>query len=143
MSKESLKLALMAIAATLLPAHALAEGSQEEAAAVFCDRNPSPDCIDRYYKNTPEASILRGGIVYMHYCSLCHGPEGRGDGRAARLHTPPPFDLTTGSNPAPATIPRDRPTAIAARPVSLSTHTCPPSSIITAPSINGRTSSRA
>jgi len=36
-----------------------------------------------------------GPDVFAHYCVLCHGDKGRGDGRMARLITsPPPADLT-------------------------------------------------
>ncbi|MFK8013999.1 MAG: cytochrome c [Gammaproteobacteria bacterium] len=36
-----------------------------------------------------------GPGVFLHYCALCHGDEGRGDGRMARLITSPsPADLT-------------------------------------------------
>lgn len=39
-------------------------------------------------------SVARGAAVYQHYCVLCHGASGRGNGRAARIHNPRPFDLT-------------------------------------------------
>lgn len=57
-------------------------------------------CVDRYFKNTPEASVFRGRIVYENYCMLCHGKSGLGDGRAARLHDPRPFDLTASVAPS-------------------------------------------
>jgi mono/diheme cytochrome c family protein len=45
----------------------------------------------------PPGSAAQGGpgrILYLTYCEGCHGPGGRGDGRAApALRTPPP-DLT-------------------------------------------------
>jgi mono/diheme cytochrome c family protein len=41
-----------------------------------------------------EASNIRGRIVYQSYCVLCHGAEGLGNGRAAKVHSPPPFNLT-------------------------------------------------
>jgi mono/diheme cytochrome c family protein len=34
--------------------------------------------------------------LYRARCAVCHGPEGRGDGPAAALLTPPPRDFTTG-----------------------------------------------
>lgn len=34
--------------------------------------------------------------VYRAHCAVCHGAEGRGDGPAASLLTPPPRDFTTG-----------------------------------------------
>src|SRR5688572_33492025 len=45
-------------------------------------------------RDTPEAAVVRGGIVYRTYCVLCHGTDGRGDGRAAKMYTPKPADLT-------------------------------------------------
>jgi mono/diheme cytochrome c family protein len=45
-------------------------------------------------RDTREASVIRGGIVFRTYCVLCHGPAGRGDGRAAKMYTPRPADLT-------------------------------------------------
>jgi mono/diheme cytochrome c family protein len=45
-------------------------------------------------RDTPEAAIVRGSIVYRTYCVLCHGADGRGDGRAAKMYTPKPANLT-------------------------------------------------
>ena len=45
------------------------------------------------YKNTPEAALQRGEIVYQHYCVLCHGTSADGKGRAARIYNPPPANL--------------------------------------------------
>jgi cytochrome c oxidase cbb3-type subunit 3 len=36
----------------------------------------------------------RGEIVFKTNCILCHGLKGDGHGRAAKLYTPPPADLT-------------------------------------------------
>jgi mono/diheme cytochrome c family protein len=44
-------------------------------------------------KQTLEASILRGDIAFQHYCSLCHGTQADGRGRAARLYAPKPANL--------------------------------------------------
>jgi mono/diheme cytochrome c family protein len=44
-------------------------------------------------KNSLEASIFRGSIVYTNYCVLCHGVKGDGHGRAARLYDPKPANL--------------------------------------------------
>lgn len=35
-----------------------------------------------------------GSRLYQQYCSNCHGPEGKGDGRIAGLLKVPPADLT-------------------------------------------------
>jgi mono/diheme cytochrome c family protein len=44
-------------------------------------------------KNTLEASIYRGSIVFHHYCQLCHGAHADGEGRAAKLYNPRPANL--------------------------------------------------
>ncbi len=44
-------------------------------------------------KDTPEASIYRGSIVFEKYCQLCHGPAADGKGRAAKLYDPKPANL--------------------------------------------------
>lgn len=46
-------------------------------------------------KDTPEAAVYRGGIVYHHYCELCHGLKADGAGRAAKLYNPKPANLVT------------------------------------------------
>jgi mono/diheme cytochrome c family protein len=45
-------------------------------------------------RDTPEAAIVRGSIVFRTYCVLCHGADGKGDGRAAKMYTPKPANLT-------------------------------------------------
>lgn len=57
------------------------------------------DCIVRNFKDTTEASIIRGKIAFRHYCVLCHGAGGLGDGRAARIHNPKPANLTRSRVP--------------------------------------------
>lgn len=44
-------------------------------------------------KDTPEAAIYRGAIVFNHYCVLCHGAKADGAGRAAKLYNPKPANL--------------------------------------------------
>jgi len=44
-------------------------------------------------KDTPEAAIHRGSVVFQHYCILCHGAKGDGTGRAAKLYDPKPANL--------------------------------------------------
>ena len=46
------------------------------------------------FKATSEAAVVRGHIVFQTYCILCHGADGEGDGRAARIHNPKPANLT-------------------------------------------------
>jgi copper transport protein len=44
----------------------------------------------------PDAqTIALGRRLYMQNCAFCHGPGGRGDGRAAPGLLPPPEDLTS------------------------------------------------
>jgi mono/diheme cytochrome c family protein len=41
--------------------------------------------------------LKKGRGLYAQHCAICHGPRGRGDGTAARLHArraKPPQDLT-------------------------------------------------
>ena len=70
-----------------------------DSAVQTCTEGVNDDCIIRHFKDTLEASEIRGRLVYENYCTLCHGPEGKGDGRAARLHTPPPYNLTLSAAP--------------------------------------------
>lgn len=70
-----------------------------QVAAKTCEGPITDDCVIRYFKDTQEASVIRGKLVYQNYCVLCHGVEGKGDGRAAKLHTPRPFNLTQSVAP--------------------------------------------
>jgi len=45
-------------------------------------------------RDTGDAAVIRGSIVFRTYCVLCHGTAGKGDGRAARMYTPKPANLT-------------------------------------------------
>jgi mono/diheme cytochrome c family protein len=45
-------------------------------------------------RDTTDAAVIRGSIAFRTYCVLCHGNEGRGDGRAAKMYTPRPANLT-------------------------------------------------
>ena len=44
-------------------------------------------------QNNPEA-IRAGRDTYVAMCASCHGDEGRGDGPAGGVQTPPPYDFT-------------------------------------------------
>ena len=50
-------------------------------------------------RDTTDASVIRGSIAFRTYCVLCHGPAGKGDGRAARMYTPKPANLTVSPFP--------------------------------------------
>jgi mono/diheme cytochrome c family protein len=47
--------------------------------------------------NAKTQAVVRGSVVFQKYCSLCHGLAADGHGRAAKLHRPPPVDLTRSS----------------------------------------------
>lgn len=44
-------------------------------------------------KDSTDAAIFRGGLVFANYCVTCHGINADGNGRAARLYTPRPANL--------------------------------------------------
>jgi len=44
-------------------------------------------------RDSPEASIYRGDLVFHNYCQLCHGPNADGMGRAAKMYNPKPANL--------------------------------------------------
>lgn len=44
-------------------------------------------------KDSTDAAVFRGGLVYGNYCVTCHGLNADGNGRAARLYTPRPANL--------------------------------------------------
>jgi mono/diheme cytochrome c family protein len=52
-------------------------------------------------KDSVDAAVFRGGLVFANYCVTCHGINADGNGRAARLYTPRPANLrTTDKNDA-------------------------------------------
>lgn len=51
------------------------------------------------HKNTPEASVYRGTIVFLNYCITCHGQNADGQGRSAKLYNPKPANLRTSMMP--------------------------------------------
>lgn len=93
-------LALLAGLALAVPAIAQAPKPLDKAQAQkICAGTDHDECVVRHFKDTLEASVIRGGLVFQNYCALCHGREGKGDGRAARLHKPPPYNLTVSAVP--------------------------------------------
>ena len=44
-------------------------------------------------RDSLDAAVFRGGLVYANYCVTCHGINADGNGRAARLHNPRPANL--------------------------------------------------
>jgi cytochrome c1 len=95
------RLACAGVLATGVSTALAQEGKHPDADAVtrVCTGTVTDECIVRNFKDTLEASVIRGRLAFQNYCVLCHGPEGRGDGRAAKLHTPRPFNLTTSTAP--------------------------------------------
>jgi mono/diheme cytochrome c family protein len=57
------------------------------------------DADDYPQKNSQEASVLRGDIVFQAYCALCHGVHADGRGRAARIYDPRPANLRESAKP--------------------------------------------
>jgi len=93
--------ALAALSCLALAAQAQTQAADltSQAALKACSGSVSDACVVRYFKDMQEASELRGRLVFQNYCVLCHGEQGKGDGRAAKLHTPRPFNLTTSTAP--------------------------------------------
>ncbi len=46
--------------------------------------------------SAPDAAA-RGRAVFASHCVQCHGDNGKGDGRIARLYNPKPSDLTAST----------------------------------------------
>jgi mono/diheme cytochrome c family protein len=46
-------------------------------------------------KDSTDAAVFRGGLVFSNYCVTCHGINADGNGRAARLYKPRPANLRT------------------------------------------------
>jgi len=44
-------------------------------------------------RDSGEAKVFRGGLVFSTYCVTCHGFNADGNGRAARLYNPKPANL--------------------------------------------------
>jgi len=71
---------LLALAFTLAGGSALAQDA------------PRPDGA-LLPRDSRDAAVFRGGLVYANYCVTCHGINADGNGRAARLHNPRPANL--------------------------------------------------
>lgn len=44
-------------------------------------------------RDSRDAAVFRGGLVFTNYCVTCHGMNADGNGRAARLYNPRPANL--------------------------------------------------
>ena len=63
--------------------------------ALGCEGQGSEEAGGRSPREAPKSGEVRRGrqLYERHGCALCHGPEGRGDGRLAASQDPPPRDL--------------------------------------------------
>lgn len=94
------RLALGVILLANMQAYAATTAKEtSEKITLECVGDTREDCIVRKFKDSKEASLIRGKIAYGHYCVLCHGKTGLGDGRAARIHNPKPANLTLSAVP--------------------------------------------
>jgi mono/diheme cytochrome c family protein len=85
--------------AWLSPGTVLAAEAGTDQILKVCKKTDAEDCIVREFKHTVEAAQIRGRSVYRAYCVLCHGENGLGDGRAAKVHTPRPANLVESRVP--------------------------------------------
>lgn len=46
-------------------------------------------------RDSRDAAVFRGGLVFANYCVTCHGINADGNGRAARIYNPRPANLRT------------------------------------------------
>jgi len=83
--------AVVSLSAAWAPAQDMTAGQLKSEAQAMLDSLP--------FKNTPEASIHRGTIVFANYCITCHGVNADGTGRAARMHNPRPSNLRLSMRP--------------------------------------------
>lgn len=58
--------------------------------------NWNPDKLARGQSLAGDERLARGRASYTMYCSGCHGPEGDGEGPAARFLDPKPRDFRKG-----------------------------------------------
>jgi len=59
------------------------------------EANGVPSAIEQLavHRKQPDRLVesqTRGHLVYEHYCQICHGPEGQGNGFNSAMLTPPP-----------------------------------------------------
>jgi mono/diheme cytochrome c family protein len=76
---------LLSLAMTLVAAPAVSKDAPKDA-------KPA-DKATILPRESVDASIFRGGLVYANYCVTCHGFNADGNGRAARLYNPKPANL--------------------------------------------------
>ena len=81
----------------LSAASAPAQNSAKTAAQLKAEAQAMLDSFP--HKNTVEASIHRGTIVFANYCVTCHGVNADGNGRAAKMYNPKPSNLRASMMP--------------------------------------------
>jgi len=77
---------LMALAGTSVPA-------ADKPADKSADKSPQGAQGALLPRDSTDAAVFRGGLVYANYCVTCHGYNADGNGRAARLYNPKPANL--------------------------------------------------
>jgi mono/diheme cytochrome c family protein len=92
--------ALLLYVMPALSGTAFAQPPLPESMIKECAGTALEDCVVRRFKESPEAAMIRGRIVFQSYCVLCHGVTAEGNGRAAKLHNPPPANLVLSKMPA-------------------------------------------
>lgn len=81
--------ALLALLA-VLAAPALATDTPAAAAKAQSDAKAQGALLPR---DSRDAAVFRGGLVFANYCVTCHGINADGNGRAAKLYNPRPANL--------------------------------------------------
>jgi len=83
------------LAVRWLRAAALAAVAACGAWTALAEENSPPPRTDGALlpRDSTDAAVFRGGLVYANYCVTCHGINADGNGRAARLHNPRPANL--------------------------------------------------
>lgn len=70
-------------------------GEAEAPAPLVSGQSVDISEIEDYWMSS-DPMVQKGQEVYMMYCALCHGNQGRGDGIAGRGLKPPPRDFSKG-----------------------------------------------
>jgi mono/diheme cytochrome c family protein len=91
------KIVIAAAAAIVLLSAAAAPAQERTAAQMKAEAQAKLDAFP--HKDTLEASVHRGTIVYANYCVTCHGVNADGNGRAAKMYTPKPANLRASMMP--------------------------------------------
>ena len=93
-----MKILIAAAAAVVFLSAASAPAQSPKTAAQL--KAEAQAALDSFpHKNTVEASIHRGTIVYANYCVTCHGVLADGNGRAAKMYNPKPSNLRMSMMP--------------------------------------------